>query len=89
MSVDEINKAGKNQSEEKIEDKAEEKTLGFFKVLFSVFAAMFGVRGNKYRERDFKHGKASHFILAALVATIIFITVLVFLVKYALSTAGV
>ena len=62
--------------------------IGFFKVMLSVFAAMFGVRANKYRERDFKHGKAIHFIIGGIIATAMFILVVYTLVQYALKSAG-
>ena len=58
--------------------------VGFFKVMASVFAAMFGVRGNKYRERDFSHGKPIHFIIGGIIATILFILVVYGLVQLAL-----
>lgn len=71
---------GHKQSEEKV---------GFFKVMMSVFAAMFGVRGSKYRERDFKHGKPIHFIIGGVIATLLFIIVVYSLVQIALKSAGV
>ncbi|MBL4941721.1 MAG: DUF2970 domain-containing protein [Colwellia sp.] len=43
----------------------------------SVAAAFFGVQSNKNREKDFSHGKLSHFIIVAIISVIIFITVLV------------
>jgi len=80
-----------NEQANKQEEKSPpaEKKVSFLKVMMSVFAAMFGVRSNKYRERDFKHGKASHFIIAGLIMTFIFIMIVYSLVQYALSTAGV
>lgn len=74
-------------SEDGQENKQVKKKLGFIKVMSSVFAAMFGVRSNKYRERDFKHGKAAHFIIAGIIATLLFIFVLYLLVQFALSTS--
>ncbi len=63
--------------------------LGFFQVLLSVFAAMFGVRSNKNRERDFQQGKFIHFVVAGVIALALFIFFIVLLVKFALRMAGV
>ncbi|MES1929582.1 hypothetical protein SADO_10009 [Salinisphaera dokdonensis CL-ES53] len=54
----------------------------------SVLAAFFGVQSSANRERDFTRGKASHFILLGLLATILLIVLLVGLVKMATSFAG-
>ena len=54
----------------------------------SVGAAFFGVQSSKNRERDFKHGKASHFIAIGLVATGVFILVVWLAVRVALKQAG-
>jgi len=54
----------------------------------SVMAAFFGVQSSANRERDFTRGKASHFILLGLLATVLLIAVLVGLVKLATTLAG-
>lgn len=54
----------------------------------SVGASFFGVQSSKNRERDFTHGKASHFIVVGLIATAVFILVLVIVVRLALKQAG-
>ena len=41
------------------------KSPGLFDVVKSVLAAAFGVQSEENRERDFKHGKASHFIASS------------------------
>jgi len=43
----------------------------------SVMAAFFGVQSSANRERDFTRGKASHFILLGLLATVLLISLLV------------
>ena len=48
-------------------------------------AAFFGVQSSANRERDFTRGKASHFILLGLLATVVLIGVLIGLVKIATS----
>ncbi|WP_397453497.1 DUF2970 domain-containing protein [Pseudomonas sp. NA-150] len=44
----------------------------FWQMMQSVMAAAFGVQSGKNRERDFTHGKPSHFIFLGLLFTIIF-----------------
>ncbi|MES1939611.1 hypothetical protein T5B8_05188 [Salinisphaera sp. T5B8] len=53
----------------------------------SVLAAFFGVQSSANRERDFTRGKASHFILLGVVATVLLIALLIGLVKFATSMA--
>jgi len=54
----------------------------------SVVASFFGVQSSKNRERDFKHGKAAHFIVLGLVATVVFVLAVVMAVRLALHQAG-
>ena len=61
-------------------------TLG--QTIASVLASFFGVQSSKNRERDFKHGKASHFILIGLLATATFVALVIVLVRFALHQAG-
>lgn len=61
---------------------------GPFEVIKSVLAAMFGVQSDQNRERDFKHGKASHFIIAGIILTVIFVLVLVNIVSSIVKDAG-
>jgi Protein of unknown function (DUF2970) len=55
----------------------------------SVVSAAFGVQSEKNRERDFKHGKASTFIIGGIVFTLLLILVLYFVVRLSLKAAGV
>lgn len=50
----------------------------------SVGAAFFGVQSNKNRERDFSQGKFSHFIIAGIIAVVLFIGVLITIVSFVL-----
>jgi len=59
-----------------------------WQTMASVGAAFFGVQSSKNRERDFKHGKASHFIVIGLVATAVFILAVTLAVRFALKQAG-
>ena len=60
----------------------------FWQVIISVLAAFFGVQSDKNRERDFKHGKPIHFIIAGLLLTLLFILVVWGVVKLTLKAAG-
>jgi hypothetical protein len=61
---------------------------GIFQVVKSVLAAMFGVQSEENRERDFNHGKASHFIAVGIVLTVIFVLVLIYIVTGIVEDAG-
>jgi len=50
-----------------------QKPGGLRALLQSVLAAALGVQSSKNRERDFTDGKASHFIVAGIVFTFLFI----------------
>ena len=66
----------------------DEKPLSFWQIAGSAAAAAFGVQSRANRERDFKRGKASHFIIAGIVFTAIFVLTVVFVVRMVLSSAG-
>ena len=51
--------------------------------------AFLGVQKSKNHARDFKYGKPSQYIIIGLVAVAIFITILVMVVKFVVSLAGV
>jgi hypothetical protein len=59
-----------------------------WQVIGSVLASFFGVQSSKNRERDFKHGKAAHFIVVGLLATATFVGLVILLVRLALRQAG-
>lgn len=50
-------------------------------VIKSVLAAAAGIQSNENRERDFKHGSLSSYIIAGLVFTILFVLLISFLVS--------
>jgi hypothetical protein len=58
----------------------------FKETLKSVGAAFFGVQSDKNRERDFTQGKLSHFIIAGLIAVVIFIGSLIAIVSLVLPS---
>lgn len=49
----------------------------FWQTIKSVGAAFFGVQSEQNREQDFNHGKVSHFIVAGLLAVVLFIAGLI------------
>jgi hypothetical protein len=75
-------KAPEQQSES-----SSKKKLPFWQMMISVLQASFGVQTTANKERDFEHGSITGFIAAALLFTLIFITLLVLLVKLVLSAA--
>ena len=66
----------------------ERKEPSLLDVTRSVLWAFLGVQNSKNHERDFKHGKASQYIIVGLVGVAIFIAILIMAVNLALSLAG-
>jgi len=66
----------------------ERKEPSLLDVTRSVLWAFLGVQKSKNHERDFKHGKASQYIIVGFVGVAIFIAILIMAVKFALSLAG-
>ena len=67
----------------------ENKAPSLLDVARSVLWAMIGVQKSKNHERDFKHGKPLQYIIVGLIGVAIFITIIITVVKFALSMAGV
>ena len=67
----------------------EKKEPSLLDVTRSVMWAFLGVQKSKNHERDFKHGKASQYIIIGLIGVAIFITILVVVVKFVMLLAGV
>lgn len=55
--------------------------------IFSLFAGWFGVQSKANRERDFEHGKFSHFIIGGIVFAILLVLFIVGAVNIVLSIA--
>lgn len=64
-------------------------TPSLLDVARSVLWAMIGVQKSKNHERDFKYGKPSQYIIVGIIGVAIFIAILITVVKFALSMAGV
>lgn len=62
--------------------------LSAWEVLTSTLAAALGVQSSRNRERDFSRGRASHFIIAGVVFTILFVLGMVLIVNLILSGAA-
>ena len=63
--------------------------MRFKDTLISVLFAALGVQSNKARERDFTHGKPSHFIMLGIGFTAVFVLVIFGVVKLVLHLAGI
>ena len=55
--------------------------MSFWQLLKSTSSAFIGVQSNANRERDFKHGKVSHFIWMGLLFGLTFVLTLVGVVQ--------
>mgnify|MGYP003388835572 CR=1 FL=1 len=58
--------------------------MNFISTFKSVAAAFFGVQSDKNRDRDFREGKLSHFIIAGAIGVVIFISALLIAVNLVL-----
>ena len=67
----------------------DKQTPSLLDVARSVLWAMIGVQKSKNHERDFKYGKPSQYIIVGLIGVAIFITIIITVVKFALSMTGV
>lgn len=68
-------------------NKQEEK-VSFLSMVQSVVAGIFGVQSDKNREKDFKKGDASQFIVLGIAATVILMITMIIIVRSVLESAG-
>jgi hypothetical protein len=61
-------------------------TISFWQLLLSTLAAFIGVQSNANRERDFTHGKISHFIAIGVLFGITFVLTIVTVVKVVMAS---
>ena len=54
----------------------------------SLFAGWFGVQSETNRQRDFEHGKFSHFIIGGIIFSILFVLFIIVIVQVVLKTTG-
>jgi uncharacterized membrane protein YhdT len=62
--------------------------LTLWQIVASTLAAAFGVQSSRNRERDFTVGKPTHFIVAGIAFTILFVVAMIFVVRLVVSSAG-
>lgn len=65
----------------------EKRPLSLREVIGSIFAAGIGVQSTRNRERDFTRGTARQYIVAGLIATVLFVLTVYLAVKFILSLA--
>jgi len=70
------------------ENSDENYQISFGQLLLSTLSAFIGVQSNANRERDFKHGKISHFIFIGLLFGLAFILTIVAVVNIVMSLSG-
>lgn len=58
---------------------------GFFNVLQSVLAAMFGVQSDKNRQQDFEKGSAGEYIFIGIIMVVVFILTIMWIVNSAID----
>jgi hypothetical protein len=64
------------------------KKVTLLTIMGSVFSGWLGVQSKKNRERDFEHGKFSHFIIGGAIFLLVFVLSVIGVVQLVLSTAG-
>ncbi len=70
-------------------DNGDENTrISFWQLLLSTASAFIGVQSNANRERDFKHGKISHFIGIGLLFGLVFVFTIVSVVQIVMHVTG-
>jgi Protein of unknown function (DUF2970) len=70
------------------EPDSEQMQLSFWQLLKSTLSAFVGVQSNANRERDFKHGKVSHFIWMAILFGLVFVLTLIGVVQLVMHFAS-
>lgn len=75
-----------NESEKKPSKRPE--PLSILQIIGSVLAAALGVQKRANLERDFAHGKASRFIIAGIIFTLLFVLTVYGVVQLVLSQAA-
>ncbi|MHC8305853.1 DUF2970 domain-containing protein [Pseudomonas sp. PB3P13] len=71
-----------------MDDPAYHKPPTLWQMVHSVLAAALGVQSGKNRERDFTHGKPSHFVMLGVLFTALFALALFGIVTLVVHLAG-
>ena len=69
-------------------DQPQHRQLTFWELVKSTFSAFLGVQSDANRERDFTHGKMSHFILMGLLLGLLFVLTIIGVVQLVLHLTG-
>ncbi len=70
------------------ENKLDRGGVSLLSIIGSMFAGWIGVQSKANRERDFEHGKFSHFIVGGIIFVVLFVLAIIGVVQLVLSTAG-
>lgn len=70
------------------DEKNDHQGTGFWSVVQSVLAAGIGIQSKANKERDFKRGKAIHFIVGGLIGTLCFVLLIFLVVQYLIKSAS-
>jgi hypothetical protein len=62
--------------------------ISFWQLLLSTMSAFIGVQSNANRERDFTHGKISHFIAIGLLFGLVFVCTIIGVVQIVMHVTG-
>lgn len=65
-----------------------QKKSTLLQLIGSVFSAAVGIQNSKNRERDFKHGKASSFVIAGALFAVLFVVTVFSVVHFVLKQVG-
>jgi len=69
-------------------DARDDAPLTFWQVAGSAIAAAFGVQSRANRERDFARGKPTHFIVAGIIFTAVFVLIVATVVQLVLRNVS-
>lgn len=81
-----MNDTSKSDTSAPLDDSGEQ-NLSVWQIVLSTVAAAFGVQSSRNRKRDFTRGRASHFIVAGVLFTVLFVLGMILLVNLVLSGA--
>jgi len=70
------------------DEKSDRQGTGFWSVVQSVLAAGVGIQSKANKERDFKRGKAIHFIVGGLIGTLCFVVLIFLVVQYLIHSVS-
>ncbi len=79
--LDQQDKVNNSEDNSHSKDANPNARVSWWTVIKSVMSAMLGVQSAKNRERDFTQGKAHHYIIIGVVATLLFIFTLITIVS--------